>query len=393
MFNPNNYAGTDSQRINSALKAVLAAHEKQFIIPQRQSHDGRKFWLIDEAIMLHSNIEIIIDDCKIKLSDNCRDNFFRSANCNIGNAEIVPLENIRITGRNNAVLEGADFPRSTGDSGKILGDITFGTDKDKLNENPKGDWRNIGILMSYVKDFAISNITLRNYHAWGISLEYCSYGKLDNINFDTNEYRTIRNRRWRILNQDGIDLRRGCHHIDIENISGTTGDDIVALTALMTQRTEAGTVIGTEFAIAESDMALNHIHDVNIRNIRGRASGRHNLIRLLNNFGIKIYNVLIENVYDTSAEASGNTTMGTTIRIGDINPNWGGVTPLGDTHNITVRNVDSHAKKAVLIAGSLLDSEISCVTNHNRECQPVECSSGDENMQNVKITDCINIFE
>jgi hypothetical protein len=233
---------------------------------------------------------------------------------------------------------------------------------------------------------------MSNYHAWGISLEYCSYGKLTDIKFDTAEQRNIDNKLWRILNQDGIDLRRGCHHIDIENISGTSGDDIVALTALKSSKKTTGVAAGTEISVKEKDMEKNHIHDVNIRNISGASN--HNFIRLLNNFGIKIYNVKIENVKIDVAKLKDNNQMsGASIRIGDAKVAWGGVTPLGDTYNITVRNIDSNAPKTVLIAGSLADSEISGVINRNNSCQPVECSSGDENMKNVKITDVKNIFE
>ena len=390
MFNPNNFGGTDSARINSAVAAASAAGVNKVTITARQNADGRKYWLIDEAITLPANMEVIIDNCKIKLSDNCRDNFFRSANCGIGIKKIKPIENIRIIGKGNAVLEGADRPRATGDSGKILNDITYGSDADKPNENPKGDWRNIGILFAYVNNFAISGITMSNYHAWGISLEYCSYGKLTDIKFDTAEYRTIDGKQWRILNQDGIDLRRGCHHIDIENVSGSSGDDIVALTALKSSKKTTGTAAGTEISVTDKDMEKNHIHDVNIRNISGASN--HNFIRLLNNFGIKIYNIKIENVkLDLSKLKNNNAMGGAAIRIGDAKEAWGGVTPLGDTYNITIRNIDSNAPKAILIAGSLANSEISNVTNRNKSCQPVECSSGDENMKNVKISDIKNI--
>ena len=386
MFNPNNYAGTDSNCINSAIKDAAAAGVNSVTISSRQAPDGRNYWLIDEAITIPGNMEIIIEDCKIKLSNACRDNFFRSANCGIGISEITPLENIRITGKGNAILEGADFPRSSGDSGKALNDLTFGTDAGKINENQKGDWRNIGILFAYIKNFEISNLTLRNYHCWGISLEYCSYGKLNNIKFDTSEYRTFNGKEWRILNQDGIDLRRGCHHIEIENISGSTGDDIIALTALGASRNKIiGVAQGTEITARAEDMELNHVHDVTIRNISGSSS--HNFIRLLNNFGIKIYNISIENVANPAMKSpSGNKTSGATIRIGDANPNWGGVTPLGDIYNINIKNVESYAPQAIYIAGSLADSSISDVTNFNPDCNAIEYASGKENIKNVKIS-------
>ena len=93
MFNPNNFGGTDSARINSAVAAASATGVNKVTITARQNPDGRKYWLIDEAITLPANMEVIIDNCKIKLSDNCRDNFFRSANCGIGIKKIKPIEN------------------------------------------------------------------------------------------------------------------------------------------------------------------------------------------------------------------------------------------------------------------------------------------------------------
>ena len=392
MFNPNNFGGTDSARIQKALNSAIQYGENCLIIPPRRYTDGREFWLIDEAISIPANFELIIDNCTIKLSDNCRDNFFRSANCGIGIKKIKQIENIRIIGNGNAVLEGAEHPRATGDSGKILNDITYGTDANNLNENPKGDWRNIGILLAYVNNFIISGITIRNYHGWGISMEYCSCGKLNNIRFDTKEYRIIDNREWRILNQDGIDLRRGCHHIDIENISGTCGDDIVALTALATSQKSAGIAAETEISVTEKDIEKNHIHNVNISNISGATN--HNFIRLLNNSGIRIYNVKIENIkVDTQKMPENNKMGGAAIRIGDTNKTWGGITPLGDTYNITIKNIDSDAPEAILIAGSLANSEISNVINRNKECSPIAYASGKENIKNVNITNCINIFE
>ena len=41
----------------------------------------RTYWLLDRAILLPENTTILLQNCTIKLSDKCRDNFIRSANC------------------------------------------------------------------------------------------------------------------------------------------------------------------------------------------------------------------------------------------------------------------------------------------------------------------------
>ena len=80
-----------------------------------------------------------------------------------------------------------------------------------------------------------------------------------------------------------------------------------------------------------------------------------------------------------------------TIRIGDANPAWGGVTPLGDTYGITIANVHSQARQGILIAGSLTDSTIMNVVNYNPEAQSVCYESGKENVRNVQITGVVDV--
>ena len=68
------------------------------VVPPRVGADGRDFWLLDRAILLPSNTTIVLQGCKLKLSDACRDNFFRSANCGLGINENETLYNIHVKG-------------------------------------------------------------------------------------------------------------------------------------------------------------------------------------------------------------------------------------------------------------------------------------------------------
>lgn len=63
---------------------------------------------------------VILQNCIIKLSDRCRDNFFRSANCGMGIEYPEKIGNIHIRGEGTCTLSGADHPRATGDGSKIL---------------------------------------------------------------------------------------------------------------------------------------------------------------------------------------------------------------------------------------------------------------------------------
>lgn len=123
---PNAFQGSDVERINQAIEAAVGAGAK-VVIPRWNHAQGGKTetWLLDAAILLRSNTTLVLDNCRIKLSDRCRDNMMRSANCGLGITEIEPISNIYIRGIGNVVLEGADHPRATGDNGKTLGKPTW----------------------------------------------------------------------------------------------------------------------------------------------------------------------------------------------------------------------------------------------------------------------------
>ena len=130
-------------------------------------------------------------------------------------------------------------------------------------------------------------------------------------------------------------------------------------------------------------MAENDIHHVTIRNVTGFSAGGHHIVRFLNASGVRLYDVELENLLDTTPPEGFRCQEA--LRIGDCNQAWGGVTPLGDTFNIKVKNVCSRATRAVAVFGSLTDSEISDVINQNPENPAFVPASGEENIRNVKV--------
>ncbi len=385
--NPNSYTGTDSERIAQAVKAA-SLQGGLVKIPSRtpNTESDRPYWLLDSAILLPGNTTLILENCTLKLSDKCRDNFIRSANAGAGIEKVLPTENIHIIGIGKVELEGADHPRATGDSGKQLTVRSYGTDTGKEGESQTGDWRNIGVLLANVHKFSITNITIRQAHCWSISLEKCSQGKVTDITFESTENRKIDNKPVKTLNQDGLDLRKGCHDIIIENICGITGDDLVALTAIRSEAKPGGQYDSTE--VAETDPnAMNDIYNVTIRKVVGYSAGGHQIVRFLNASGLKIHHIILDGVIDTSPTEIVDKV---TVRIGDSNPAWGGVTPLGDTFGFIITNIHSRSSQAILIAGSLTDSIISKVINYNPKITGIEFQSGKENVRNVQIDEFIN---
>lgn len=366
---------------------------------KRVGEDGRDFYLLDRAILLPSHTTLILNDCTLKLSDRCRDNFIRSANCGLGIKNPQRLYDITVKGIGKATLVGADHPRSTGDSTKQLAvpcphhdeDLlalapwvteeekqsgklgfftqhshSYGTDVNEPNEVKHGDWRNISILFANVDGFLIENIRIEEAHGWGISVESCTHGVMRNIDFSANMCREIDGLAQNIENQDGIDVRNGCSYIDISDITGATGDDVIALTAIRRPNNiyEAGSTTTSHVLSSDWNIRESGIHDVTIRRVKARSSICW-VVRLLACDTV-IENIEIENIIDTNPEFHQGTVL-----VGDRpGSGYGKIAPKS-LRNITIRNVEGNNRHTVNIKGYLCDSEISDIRCNEKDGSPV----------------------
>lgn len=414
MVNANSFCGsTDSEILE---KAIQNRQEDGIVLipPREASLDPqRKYWLLDRAILLPENTTVILQNCKLKLSDRCRDNFFRSANCGFGFPDPAPIQNIHIRGEGLCTLEGADRPRATGDGSKRIhnpcphlaqdicrikadwvptecsasGNLDFwdihahsyGTDAGKEGESQYGDWRGIGILFANVENFSIQNIRIVNSHGWGISLEACSFGTLRDISFDAQMSKEIDGMRMNMENQDGIDIRNGCHHITISDIFGQTGDDVIALTAYAPDNQpflEGGSLRTTHVMPNDWTKRERDIHDIIIRNVIAH-SFLCFVIRLLP-VDAHIHSVVIDNVVDTCPD---DHRPGGTILLGDSD--LYGTVPKDGLSNISISNVICNSKAAICLQGYLKDSVICNVINRNQDA-PTLAISRDNAAENVK---------
>jgi len=382
---PNQFQGSDAERINQAIR-VASAKGLRVVIPRRNQGQGAEpdVWLLDSAILVQDNTTLELDNCHIKLSDRCRDNMIRSANCGLGITDIRPMKHVHIRGVGNVRLEGADHPRATGDSAKALGKRTYGTDAGVEGESQTGDWRNIGILLAFVDHFSIENLQIKDSHCWAISLERCAFGRVRDIHFDSAGSKVIDGVRKTILNQDGLDLRQGCHDISIERITGVTGDDLVALTNIYNAKAVAGSDRSTMVSAANRRAGgLDDIRNIFIKQVTGHSRGRHHVVRFLNAGGLRLYNVVLDGLIDTSPPGR---PCKATLKIGDANPAWGGVTPLGDTNRLFLSNISGASTHTILIAGSLADSCIANVIRNIKGGEPITYASGRKYVRNVQLT-------
>lgn len=409
MVNANEYnALYDSDIFETAIKN-RTADGIVVIEPRVQDNEPeRNFWLIDRAILLPENTTVILKNCTIKLSDKCRDNFFRTANCGFGIELPEQISNVHIIGEGLCVLQGADHPRSTGDSTKILANPcpyeaedllrladwlseeekttkniefwsrhnhSYGTDAGKKCESQFGDWRNIGILFANTKNFSIKNVKIIESHGWGISLEECSFGTIKNIEFDACMSKKIDSLRQNIENEDGIDVRNGCHDIIIEDIFGRTGDDVIALTAITEDQYIPGGSL--HYHVMHNDWSKRdkNIHDIIIRNVIAH-SHLCWVVRLLP-ARTKIWNVVIDNIIDNTPD---NQTHAGTLILGD---GCYGENYKDGLSGISISNVISNCNEAITLVEYLKDSSVSNIISRRPGARIINANRPDA-LINVK---------
>lgn len=326
--------GADSDVIDAKISAACAAGGSRTVTLGRNPDRPDGAWMITRAILLPDDFTLVLDDCRVELAPGTRDNIIRNAGA-IGYMRVTPNRNIKVIGKGDAVLCGG---RSNHYEPVTSGD--------------RNGWRTMGILFCAVTGYELAGFTMEETQCWGISQENgCANGWVHDIRFaDSNKMR----------NQDGVDIRKGCHDILVENLTGVCGDDVVALTAL---RRKAGTrrgggkascQIGGDFPSPDDD-----VYNVTVRNVKARCSGGHGIVRLLVQDGIKMHHVTVSNVVDTTDVSKGEPRCQAAIRIGDVNYWSIRRNDLGEMHHVTVRDVASAGRVAVWIKGPLCDSSVT----------------------------------
>ena len=324
--NDKKYIGkTDSESIQNAINATEQTGIRTVCIPRICKRTGRPEWIIDKTILLPSDITIILDDCHLVLEEGVYENIFRNKNLytDISNKPEGKQKGIRIIGFGDAILDG-------------------GKGNDLRESNSEQDGRpnirfNNFILLHNVDDYVLENFSCVNLRWWAINQICCTNGRLENLRFFNGEL---------IPNQDGIDIRIGCSNIYINNVTGRTGDDVIALTALP---------LGRERLYHQVEGMDSDIHDITIKNVTAHTN--YSLVALRNTDGAKMYRICIENIKD----CGGIYGPRSVVRIGENLYYKERTSVIGETYDINVRGVHSLNRGTIFIGGALNDSHISDV--------------------------------
>lgn len=299
---------------------------------------------IENTVLIPSDFTLVLSDCHLRLKDGVFCNMFKNASC----GEDFD-HNIKIIGQGRAILDGGNY---NGLSEK--------------NSNKDGNPHisvNHLILFIKVEDFVVSNLEFRNQRYWAINLVYSRYGRVKNIDFHADDtllypdgsrkHGTFRKTLAEVSgssvylhNADGIDLRVGCHDILIEDIYGMVGDDSVAITGLQ----------DSYYKKYGTDELSSDIYNIIVRNIRTETI--HTGVRMLNQSGIKLYNVLVDGVMDISKGSKHTDQAYYTVRIGDSHLYGTRHSTKEETYNIVIRNVYGRAKSIINLEGEITNVTI-----------------------------------
>ena len=265
------FGDCDSATIQNAIAAAEKDGCRKVVIPRYNLRTDKTEWRISKAIEVPSEMTIILDNCYMVQETGIFDNMFKNSLAHTTeprtleneqhDISIIGVGNVCISGGvHNGLLERTS--RKWGLPGTLLNNLFY--------------WVN-------VRNLRVENLHIEHQRHWAMNHIYCRNVTLKNIDFYAIPH---------VPNMDGIDLRLGCNNFEIENITGRTGDDTVALTAIS----------GFEVALAVEGKCPD-ICDVNIKNVLSDANRMLN-VRLLAQDGNQVRDINIDTVMDTSDWAS-----------------------------------------------------------------------------------------
>lgn len=282
------------------------------VIPAKNPATGKSVYVIDEALVVRSHSRILVDSCTIRLADGVYSNIFTTPGAW---DEAAPPRTVDV------ILEGRGSATLDGGSPNGLTERTAGRD------GLPPVRRNTLVLFRNLDAFRVSGLHILNPRYWGMTFYYAAHGEITDIRF------TAANN---VPNQDGIDLRIGCHDIAIRDITGSTGDDSVALTALRCRGDLA-------FAVPGESM---DVYAVTIEHIHTEVTGGHGIVRLLCHDGVKMHDITVRDVYDRLIDTR-RTRCQAAVRIGDVNYWAERPAKAEEMYGITVDGVTTNAPVAV----------------------------------------------
>ena len=353
--NPALFGLTDAQTIQNAVDEAVENGCRKVVIPRYNQRTDKTEWRIERAIQLPSDFTVILDNCYMVQETGIYDHMFTNSLSYSDEGKTLEGEqhDITILGQGNVVLDGGVHNRLLEKtSGK------FGLPR---------VWKNTMFYWVNVRNIRMENILIQNQRWWAITHIFCRNGYYKNITFQAIPH---------VNNMDGIDLRIGCNNFHLENITGRTGDDVIACTSLKADWEMNRAVPGKD----------TDLHDVTMRNIMGDPF-IHFVVRLLNHDGSNLYNIDLDTIFDVS-DFTTKKRPACTLGIGGALYSKVRKALPGETRNIHAKNLTSRAACAVRFDNVISDSTFSNVKTYGDNLSLVGTKDGDTETHNITFEDC-----
>ena len=369
-----------SDMINAAIQDARTSG-KIVVIPPINERTGKDVWEITKSIVLYSGTTLVLNNSHLRMGDGIICRMMVNANYNLPVTEENLQKNITVRGIGGAMLDGG-IHNGIYEKNGIARKVPQKTDKLAVD--------NCTMYFKNVENLVVEGIHIKNHRYWGCLLTSASYSRVSNLRFTSES---------NVPNQDGVDVCAGCHDVIVENITGCTGDNLVAICALGVKERPG----------------MGDIHNITVRNVMGYGVNGCALVRLLNHDGNKLYNIRIDNIIETSpwSEKDAPVAQNPDLLIrtddeGNIIP-WKKIIPgeigyrieatvligesywfskskaqPGDTFGISVSNVMSHSRFAVWINNTLQDSSFDNIRLFGNGFMAVFFGEGE--MENLRFT-------
>lgn len=182
-------------------------------------------YLISKTLTIPSNFRLVLPRyAEIKLADG--------SDCIMVSNKITPAEDSRATGSLWDTIRASSLvPDSAVHDFEICGGIWNFNNKGQAenpqwtpNSGPEG-YTGFGMLFCNVKNFKLTNMTLKDPVNFAVTLDTASWFTVEDITFDFNYGNPT------AVNMDGIHLCGNCHYGTLRNLKGSCYDDLVAINA------------------------------------------------------------------------------------------------------------------------------------------------------------------
>lgn len=295
---------SDTEVIQNALDSASAGDTVR--IPRYNRAGKKNEWNIKKALLIDSDITVLLDNCRMVMEKGTYDNMFRNKEGASG---------FKIIGEGYSVLSGGEWNYlSNNMSGKYgLPDVSV----------------NALVKLSGAIHAVIRNISFEMARWASVMIDYCEDLTIENLWFEMVPH---------VKNLYGVLLGCGCRRISIKNLTGRTGDDTVYIFA-----------DSKRYPLIDG----SDIYDVKMRNIVTDPKFE-SIIHIRANGGHRIHDVEMDGIVDSS-DFYDKKRIYANLHIGT---NEAELYPAesADIFNISLKNTFSCAVSAFFLNGSFSDS-------------------------------------